>query len=608
MPSTSTDIASNADLPKIIDNGESNNYAEWKTRSCRKLHGWGLWKYIEGPDSTPPEIPILQQTTIQKGKDKQGVIQEFTIDGNSAKYDKKTEEAKPWLAGNELTLDKIIDAMPSEILPLVQNVPYAKQAWEVLRSTYQPRNAMRAVSVMGDITSYRCTPDMDISLWLNNMQRQFNILQDMDPAIMSDHDFMVTVLNNMPQTNAWQTTVASLHVKIKECDEHKPALLPVNSFEYIANIHKVAWFRNRNNSQLASQASAHVFTTRSEAKKKGLKWSRTSLDSSTQGSAKRPRVFNDKLCTNTYCTTQKGHTFAECIAYMGGSQGKYTLGWRGPWNVHLPTDQCNRGNNVPLTSHPAYAKYVASSSSKPSAVYFTHSMAQPQDPNAHYTQDSNFQLSRMDTSASITTEDSKPVIHVALCHETPGHTWLDNLDNEVLVATVPVLEDALPILDACYHDTGANRHVFHDKAVFETYQNIDPVAVKGFGKNIAIPAIGCGTVCVEGRYGTRKCTMLLKDALHIPAARCNLISGVQLDKISVTATTGSGLVSLAFQKINIVGGAPEGEMYRLNMTILRPSADSHQSNFQQPLATQISPMAAAASLDQQGFYIAYLAI
>lgn len=62
----------------------------------------------------------------------------------------------------------------------------------------------------------------------------------------------------------------------------------------------------------------------------------------------------------------------------------------------------------------------------------------------------------MDTSASITTEDSKPVIHAALCHETPGHTWLDNLDNEVLVATVLVLKDALPILDACYHDTGAN--------------------------------------------------------------------------------------------------------------------------------------------------------
>lgn len=296
MPSTSTDIASNADLPKIINNGESNNYAEWKTRPCRKLRGWGLWKYIEGPDSTPPEIPILRQTTIRKGKDKQGVIQEFTIDGNSAEYDKKTEEAKPWLAGNELTLDKIIDATPSEILPLVQNVPYAKQAWEVLCSTYQPQNAMRAASVMGDITSYRCTPDMD----------------------------------------------------------------------------------------------------------------------------------------------------------------KYTLGWRGPWNVHLPTDQCNRGNNVPPTSHPAYAKYAASSSSKPSAVYFTHSTAQPQDPNAHYAQDSNFQLSHMDTSASITTEDSKPVIHAALCHETPGHTWLDNLDNEVLVATVLVLEDALPILDACYHDTGAN--------------------------------------------------------------------------------------------------------------------------------------------------------
>jgi hypothetical protein len=600
MSNPSNDAITNADLPKIIDNGESNNYAEWKTRSQRKLRGWGLWKYIDGAYSTPPEIPPFRPTTIQKGKGKSGVVEDFEVEGNKDEFDKRTEEAKPWLSGNELALDKIIDATPSEILPMVQDLPYAKQAWEVLHETYQPMNAMRAASVRGDITSYRCTSDMDVSLWLKDMQKQFNILRDMDVAIMSEHDFVIAILNNMPQDDGWRTTIAGLRTKLKNSDEHKPDPLPVNPFDYIADIKEEAWIRSKGN----AQANAHAFAARSEAEKRAPKRFRTSPDSSAPGSVKRTRTSNDKVCANTYCTSQKGHAFADCIAYTGGSQGKYTLWWRGPWNIHLPPEQRNRGNNIPPTSHPAYARTTATSSSTKSNTYFMHKPTQAQDPGAHYAQDSSFQLSRANTSGSITTDDDSVVIHAALCHETPGHAWLDTLNNEVLVATMPILENSLPISDACYHDTGANRHVFHDREAFEVYDPIEPVAVKGFGKNIAIAAIGCGTVRVEGHYGTQECTILLKDALHIPAARCNLVSGVQLDKIGITATTGNGLVSLVFRNSNIVGGALEGDMYRLNMTIIRPSRSLSSRVQPQALITRISPMAAAASSDQQGFYTA----
>ena len=596
MPNASNDAVFNSDLPKIIDNGESNNYAEWKTRSQRKLRGWGLWKYIEGVESTPPEIPPLRPTITQRGKGESGVVQNFMVDSNKEEFDQKTEEAQPWLAGNELTLDKIIDATLSEILPIVQDLPYAKQAWEVLHETYQPMNAMRAASVRGDITSYRCTLDMDISLWLKDMQKQFNILQDMDTAILSEHDFVVAILNNMPQDDGWRTTIASLRAKMKSCDEHKPNPLPVNPFDYIADIKEEAWIRSKGNAQI----NVHVFTAHSEAEKRGPKRPRTSPESSASGSIKRTQTANDKTCTNTYCSSQKGHTFGECIAYMGGSQGKYTLRWRGPWNIHLPPEQHNKSNNIPPTSHPAYAtRAAAASPPAKSNTYFTHN-----DSGTHYAQDSSSQLSRTNTSASITTDDNNVVIHTALCHETPGHTWLDSLNNEILVATMPALEDSLPISDACYHDTGANWHVFHDKTAFEVYEPIEPVAVKGFGKNIAIAAIGCSTICIEGRYGTRTCTILLKHALHIPAACCNLVSGVQLDKIGITATTGNGLVSLAYQNSNIVGGALEGNMYRLNMTIIRPSRASLSQIHPQSLITRISPIAAATSSDQQGFYTA----
>lgn len=84
----------------------------------------------------------------------QGVLQKFTVNGKSEEVEKKIEEARPWLAGNELTLNKIIDVTPSNILPLVQDLSYTKQAWKALCETYQHKNTMHATSLIGDIASY----------------------------------------------------------------------------------------------------------------------------------------------------------------------------------------------------------------------------------------------------------------------------------------------------------------------------------------------------------------------------------------------------------------------------------------------------------------------
>jgi hypothetical protein len=53
-----------AELPKLTDDSVNNNYGEWKMKSYHKLHEWDLLKFIEGPDSIPPEIPPLQEPTV----------------------------------------------------------------------------------------------------------------------------------------------------------------------------------------------------------------------------------------------------------------------------------------------------------------------------------------------------------------------------------------------------------------------------------------------------------------------------------------------------------------------------------------------------------------
>ena len=158
--------------------------------------------------------------------------------------------------------------------------------------------------------------------------------------------------------------------------------------------------------------------------------------------------------------------------------------------------------------------------------------------------------------------------------------------------------------DICYHDSGANRHVFHDKTAFETYESITPVAVSGFGHNLSAAAIGQGTVCIEGRYGNRVSQILLRDALHIPAARSNLISSPQLDRMGIASMLADGLATLMIRGQGIIGGALYNGMYRLNITVMRPAGGPQLRNTNLGALSAITPLVAAATSDQAGFYTA----
>ena len=65
MTDTSNDSHNARDrLPKLEDNGQVNNYVEWKTKAELQLCSWDLLKYISGPESTPPNVPDLQESYI----------------------------------------------------------------------------------------------------------------------------------------------------------------------------------------------------------------------------------------------------------------------------------------------------------------------------------------------------------------------------------------------------------------------------------------------------------------------------------------------------------------------------------------------------------------
>src|SRR6266403_1962981 len=366
------------ELPKIIDDGTDNNYGEWKIRSYHKLREWGLLKYIEGPTSDPPFIPPLRQTLTCQSVDDNGNLSTTHVLGNDAEHQKALADAEPWLSGNNIALSRIVTALPSRQLHLVQNVLYAKQAWESLRSIYRPRNLLHAATIKHQIMTYRCTSDMDVAKWLNDMQRLYGCLCNLDVECMSDREFALAILDLMPQDDVWRYFVSSLRTKVHDCDRQG---VPISSITFVADIRDEYWYRHKDDFNTASR----VFSARFEAQKRSTNASKrpspTDLvtpSTSPVVAAKRARGPNPSKanlrCSNPYCGPKTGHDTADCVAYKGAKEGQYGDRWRGPWNIHLPESQRTKENNVPPKTHPAHARWYNLGQSHPTRRQFSRSV------------------------------------------------------------------------------------------------------------------------------------------------------------------------------------------------------------------------------------------
>lgn len=179
------------------------------------------------------------------------------------------------MAANNLCLSKIVHAVPTHQLHLVKRAIYAKQAWESLRSVYQPRNSLWASTLESDIITYRCQPSMKITCWLNDMQRLYNTLCGTDPDCMTDHFFAFAILNNMPQDGTWHDFLSGLRNKVRDYDNHGT---PVSSIDFITSIREEFWFRHGDD----LQNNALVFSARSEVDRHGVKHDRAAAQDTTQ--------------------------------------------------------------------------------------------------------------------------------------------------------------------------------------------------------------------------------------------------------------------------------------------------------------------------------------
>jgi hypothetical protein len=156
-----------------------------------------------------------------------------------------------------------------------------------------------------------------------------------------------------------------------------------------------------------------------------------------------------------------------------------------------------------------------------------------------------------------------------------------------------------PKTHTCYFDSGATRHVFHDRGAFVEYTKIRPLAVKGFDRAVTASAIGKGFVRLTSRLAGRKVSLLLTDVLHIPTAHSNLVSGALLASKGVNILSAGNTFTLFSGSVTVANGSMCGNMYQLDVRITQlaqkivpPTRD---------LKSRIGPIAASVDSSQSGF-------
>lgn len=96
MTTTNPEKEHKIEIEKLKDDGRVNNYSEFEIKAKMDLQELDLWKYIEGPESTAPEIPTLQAAPKVTGIDDDTMSEvTLTIPGNEQEVEAAVKAREP---------------------------------------------------------------------------------------------------------------------------------------------------------------------------------------------------------------------------------------------------------------------------------------------------------------------------------------------------------------------------------------------------------------------------------------------------------------------------------------------------------------------------------
>jgi hypothetical protein len=120
------------------------------------------------------------------------------------------------------------------------------------------------------------------------------------------------------------------------------------------------------------------------------------------------------------------------------------------------------------------------------------------------------------------------------------------------------------------HDTEVSRHIFYNTKFFHDYTLFEsPPILHGFGTSLTTQAVGKGKIIMKSIYNGIQRNFSVSNALHIPTAQCNLISGSHLDWKRVNTQTGKGKITY-FNAANVpfATGTIVRDLYKMDVEIV----------------------------------------
>lgn len=571
-------------LTPIKENDDgTNNYSEFRQKSKLELDAAGYYKYIDGPDYNPPIIPILTSSIQIQGIDPNGASVTVTVPGNETAVAAARKSAEDWLNMDKKALAIVVKAIPSQKLYIIRDCTSAHDAWRALKNEYEPSNALTAVTIKQQIIGNACKTGDDPVHWLQVMIQLYGKLRDADQNIMPDAEFASHLVTLMTDDKNWRFCRDSLLEKLRVGDALRRPISSKIVIDRLKNeevnqgispsmVSINALMTSRRDTRAkVGDAVAGVYSavpltleqrlggssSNQESRKVGRTQQRQDRRSTPYNSQQRSESLSRPVCENTFCETPVGHSKSDCFAYTGGKQGKYPVNYRGRKDIHL----------APEARIAARRKYAIETGGRGRQA------------------DSANRFAGMTQLTNDDEENVKEVFNpLAFMAELPQADDNDEIgiDEEVYINAV-ALNTEVPNDDSINHDTGASRHIFHNQQLFHDYETFDtPLNVHGFGSNLSTIAVGKGKILLKSSYAGVAKEFSISNALHIPTARCNLISGSRIDKKGVSTTTGNGNITyLTSTGVPFATGSIVRDLYRMDVQAVEVStAGSNLSSSQ----------------------------
>ena len=440
------------------------------------------------------------------------------VNGKIPQPDKqiKPMSASNWTHNDNLAKLLILQNISKSQLQHINQRYNSATVWQEITYLHQSTGFRTGLTYMRKLYAMHAAKDKDIPEFMNKMKsiiEEINSMHDTDLEI-NDKTFSGVLMQSLPE--GWDQYVDSLHHANRTGGGPVPAL---NIVHLMRNL-KDEYYRRGGRKPDEEQTNLTV--------------------------SKRNPLANrisDRTKTDLYCKCckKRNHSTDDCRHL-----GKPLCANCGCFG-HM-TDACYTNGKL---------KRKCGENDKPTKKKYQNPKKRGKYSNAVEEEESAVAIEQ---AAFI---ESSPV------YEEETYNFLEASDLEDCVSFSDN-ETLRPLYIECLPDSGTTFHVFNDRTIFTDYRSTDNITVGGVG-GTKIRVHGKGTVRLLATHNDRRCAIMLRDVLHIPECKHNLISLGRWEETGRSYHAKNGTLTLySAKEIPVIEGElAQNNLYWFKLQVIR---------------------------------------